>query len=148
MFLFLIDYAARLLRPVSILARVGDQGIEVLYAVYPSLASADHDEPGRTRGQLPAAAREVRHTGRAKTLLAVDLASLIEEARRHDGVIELVPQVGDFVARGGRAAFPILRGERGSAGRPRRPCVARRRATEGTMEQDPALAFRIMVDVA
>ena len=28
MFLFLIDYAARLLRPVSILARVGDEGVE------------------------------------------------------------------------------------------------------------------------
>ncbi len=35
MFLFLIDYAARLLRPVSILARVGDEGVAVIKSVYP-----------------------------------------------------------------------------------------------------------------
>ena len=34
MFLFLIDYAARLLRPVSILTRVGDEGAKVIMAVY------------------------------------------------------------------------------------------------------------------
>ena len=39
-FLFLIDYAARLLRPVSILARVGDEGASVIMAVYPEPASA------------------------------------------------------------------------------------------------------------
>ena len=36
-FLFLIDYAARLLRPVSIVARVGDHGLAVIEAVYPQL---------------------------------------------------------------------------------------------------------------
>ena len=40
MFLFLIDYAARLLRPISILARVGDEGASVITAVYPEPASA------------------------------------------------------------------------------------------------------------
>ena len=39
MFLFLIDYAARLLRPVSILARVGDEGAGVITAVYPEPVS-------------------------------------------------------------------------------------------------------------
>src|SRR5205085_7102556 len=34
-FLFLIDYAARLLRPVSVVASVGDQGVEVIRSVYP-----------------------------------------------------------------------------------------------------------------
>ena len=34
-FLFLIDYAARLLRPVSILSRVGEDGLTVIEAVYP-----------------------------------------------------------------------------------------------------------------
>ena len=34
-FLFLIDYAARLLRPVSILSRVGDVGMSVIDSVYP-----------------------------------------------------------------------------------------------------------------
>jgi uncharacterized membrane protein len=34
-FLYLIDYAARLLRPVSILSRVGEDGLTVIEAVYP-----------------------------------------------------------------------------------------------------------------
>jgi uncharacterized membrane protein len=144
-FLFLIDYAARMLRPVSILARVGHQGIEVLEAVYPSLASADHDERTRTHAQLPAAAREVMHAGRSKILLAVDLATLIEEAGRHDGVIELVPQIGDFIAPG----EPLFRLYRGAAAID----DYRLRATlafgdERTMEQDPVFAFRILVDIA
>src|SRR6476620_9916827 len=33
-FLYLIDYAARLLRPVSILSRVGEDGLKVIEAVY------------------------------------------------------------------------------------------------------------------
>ncbi|MGB8575156.1 MAG: DUF2254 family protein, partial [Pseudolabrys sp.] len=34
-FLYLIDYAARLLRPVSILSRVGEDGLTVIEAIYP-----------------------------------------------------------------------------------------------------------------
>src|SRR6478609_9918337 len=39
-FLFLIDYAARLLRPVSILWRVGEHGLSVIDSVYPRPSSA------------------------------------------------------------------------------------------------------------
>ena len=34
-FLYLIDYAARLLRPISILTRVGNEGLAVIKSVYP-----------------------------------------------------------------------------------------------------------------
>ena len=34
-FLLLIDYAARLLRPISLVARIGNEGIKVIEAVYP-----------------------------------------------------------------------------------------------------------------
>src|SRR5512141_43174 len=39
-FLFLIDYAARLLRPVAVVARVGDAGIAMIESVYPDPAAA------------------------------------------------------------------------------------------------------------
>ena len=46
-FLFLIDYAARLLRPVSLVKRVGDEGLAVIDSVYPEeLAVAGFSEPG------------------------------------------------------------------------------------------------------
>ncbi len=144
-FLFLIDYAARLLRPVSILARVGNQGIEVLQAVYPNLASTDHDERTRAHVQMPAAVREIMHVGRSKVLLAVDLTSLIEEARRRDGVIEVVPEIGDFVA----LDEPLFRLYAGAAGiDDDRLRAALAFGDERTMEQDPVFAFRIIVDIA
>ena len=67
-FLFLIDYAARLLRPVSIVARVGDEGLEVIKAVYPE--PADGDE-GERAARLPDAPRRgVAHVGRSEIVLA------------------------------------------------------------------------------
>jgi uncharacterized membrane protein len=144
-FLFLIDYAARLLRPVSILARVGNQGIEVLRSVYPSLANAEHDESTHTAVELPAPAREVMHTGRAKTLLAVDLASLIKEAQRYDSVIELVPQIGDFIAQD-EPLFRLYASAVAIDDHRLRAAVAF--GDERTMEQDPVFALRIMVDIA
>ncbi|MFC4705839.1 DUF2254 family protein, partial [Paraburkholderia caffeinitolerans] len=38
-FLFLIDYAAKFLRPVSLVARVGEQGLAVVDSVYPAPSS-------------------------------------------------------------------------------------------------------------
>ncbi len=49
-FLFLIDYAARLLRPVSILARVAEGGLQVIAAVYPDPVARDDDESSTLDG--------------------------------------------------------------------------------------------------
>jgi len=146
-FLFLIDYSARLLRPVRIVALVCDEGIEVIRGVYPEAESGSRhvDEPDREAVPAGAPTRTVIHQGRSQVLLAVDLGSLVAEARRCDGIVEVVPQVGDFVAADetlfrlhGRAADcndAVLRG-------------AAALSTERTMEQDPMFAFRILVDVA
>ena len=42
-FLFLIDYAARLLRPVSLVKLVGDEGLNVLESVYPDKVTSAPD---------------------------------------------------------------------------------------------------------
>ena len=79
-FLFLIDYAARLLRPVSIVRRVGESGIRVIRSVYPA---ADHGralEPCRRRGPREPAVRVVLHEGASGVVLAVDLAGLVRLA--------------------------------------------------------------------
>jgi hypothetical protein len=41
-FLYLIDYAARLLRPVSIAQRVGEFGIAVIRGVYPTTTAREN----------------------------------------------------------------------------------------------------------
>ncbi|HEV3145595.1 MAG TPA: DUF2254 family protein, partial [Gemmataceae bacterium] len=78
-------------------------------------------------------------------ILAFDVEGLMALAQRANCVIELVPQVGDFVAVGD----PLFRifGE-GLSLENNVLCSSVAVGQERTLEQDPALAFRIMVDVA
>ncbi len=143
-FLFLIDYAARMLRPVAIVWRVGEMGLRVIESVYPNSIREPHNNLQSPQALAPAV-RTVEHRGTSAIVLAVNLRRLIAEARRADGIIEFVPRVGDFVAvgdplfrlRGGAAALDdrVLRGQ-----------VAFGR--ERTIEQDTTFAFRVIVDIA
>jgi len=89
--------------------------------------------------------RVVIHTGTSQIVLAVDAATLVAEARRLDGVIEFVPQVGDFVA-ADEPLFRLYGGAEGADDAVLREAVAF--GPERTMEQDPMFAFRILVDIA
>ena len=143
MFLFLIDYAARLLRPISILGRVGDEGLAVIKSVYPNQVG---DAPVTTMpSALPGARRIVGHLGHSEIVLAVDLDTLVREAKRSHGVVALVPQVGDFVATD-EPLFVLYGGATAIDDRILETTVAF--GSERTMEQDPLFAFRIMADIA
>jgi uncharacterized membrane protein len=145
-FLFLIDYTARLLRPVRLVALVCDQGLDVIRSVYPEAVSGrEGSEASAPRREAALPARVVTKVRKSQIVLAVDIAALVREARRLDGVIELVPQVGDFLA----ADEPIFNLYGGAAridDALLRESVAF--GTERTMEQDPTFAFRILVDIA
>lgn len=143
MFLFLIDYAARLLRPVSVVSRVGGEGLKVIDAVYPEPMKGP-DEPA-PRDDLGTPSRIILHQSASEIVLAIDLATLVAEARRRNGLIEIAPQVGDFVASG----EPLLLLYRGAASLPERRLAASIAfGPERTLEQDPMFAFRILVDIA
>jgi len=145
MFLFLIDHAARLLRPVSIVAHVGNEGLAVIEAVYPLPApdssSAIRDAPAERGAPL----RIVSHAGRSEIVLAVDVEALVDAAKLADGVVEFVPQIGDFVAFD-EPLFALHGGAARIDDRTLRAAVAF--GSERTMEQDPMFAFRILVDIA
>jgi uncharacterized membrane protein len=145
-FLFLIDYAARLLRPVRLVALVCEQGLDVIRSVYPEEeAATDGGEGPRKAGWLGPPSHVVPHQGRSQIVLAVEIESLVREARRLDGVIEFVPQVGDFVA-DEEPLFNLHGGAAGIDEATLRGSVVF--GTERTMEQDPMFAFRILVDIA
>ena len=145
-FLFLIDHAARLLRPVRIVALVCDEGMDVVRGVYPEEGGDAPAESGPERWIADAAAsRVVTHEGRSEVVLAVDLGSLVDEAGRMDGVIEVLPHVGDFVA-ADEPLFVLYGAATGIEDRTLRAAIAF--GTERTMEQDPMFAFRILVDIA
>ncbi len=144
-FLFLIDYSARLLRPVSIVATVGDDGLAVIDSVYPVRSDNPDDDAVAAHEELGAPSRIVRHEGTSGVVLAVDLATLVAQARRHDCVIEFVPKVGEFHA-SDEPLFLVYGGTAAPDERMLRATVAF--GPERTLEQDPMFAFRILVDIA
>ena len=142
-FLYLIDYAARFLRPVSIVKRVGESGLAVINSVYPE--STKYPRSVRTSPRPASPDRTVANAGTSGIVLAVDLDGLVAQARDASGMIEFVPQVGDFLA----VDEPLFR-LYGAAGAidDRQLQAAVALGSERTIEQDPTFAFRILVDIA
>ncbi|MGA7001641.1 MAG: DUF2254 domain-containing protein [Pseudolabrys sp.] len=143
-FLYLIDYAARLLRPISILSRVGQAGLRVIESVYPepTLGANRLEAPRRELGEP---GRVIAHGGTSEIVLAANLHELIAQAQRSNGVIEFVPQVGDFIATD-EPLFKLYGGAASLDEGDLRSAVAF--GLERTMEQDPTFAYRIVVDIA
>ncbi len=141
-FLFLIDYTARLLRPVRIVALVCDEGMEVVRGVYPRSGS---EGAPVSAGRIGEPVRVVLHEGRSLSVLAVEVDKLVAEASRLDGVIEFVPQVGDFVATD-EPLFNLYGAAAAIDDDVLRKAVAF--GQERTLEQDPMFSFRILVDIA
>jgi len=142
-FLYLIDYAARLLRPISILTRVGNEGLKVIESVYPN-PSLGPGMPASQRLKLGRPNRIIYHHGTSGIILAANLETLRTAAEKAVGVIELVPQVGDFVAVD-EPLFNLYDGKHAIDEEVLRDAIAF--GSERTMEQDPTFAFRIVIDI-
>jgi uncharacterized membrane protein len=143
-FLFLIDYAARLLRPISIISLVGQEGLKVIESVYPD-PSLGPNQMKVQHDKLGAPGKIIQHQGTSEIILAVNLRELIVEAEKSKGVIEFVQQVGDFIAVD-EPLFKLYGGAASLDERKLRSTVAF--GPERTMEQDPTFAYRIIIDIA
>jgi uncharacterized membrane protein len=143
-FVYLIDHAARLLRPVSIVWRLGEAGIEVVEQVYPRRIGHT-DRPSRPRPDLSAPMRAVVHGDVSAIVLAVDLRALVAEAERTGGIIEFTHQIGDFVSVG-EPIFLLYGGAASAEDHVLQAAIAM--GPERTIEQDATFAFRIIVDIA
>jgi uncharacterized membrane protein len=143
-FFYLIDYASRLLRPISILAHVGNDGLAVIESVYPEPSLGSDIRAGESRDLGPPDL-VIQHQGMSAVVLAVNLKRLMAEAERSNGIIEFVPQVGDFVAVD-EPLFNLYGRAQSIDGETLRASVAV--GSERTMDQDPTFAFRIVVDIA
>jgi len=144
-FLFLIDHVGKALRPSGALWAVAALGREVVENVYPRRLGQGLSAPHATApafDEEPAATIPSRRDG---VVLAFDIPGLVALAQRADCVIELVPQVGDFVAIGD----PLFRVFQGGATVPVNALYQSVAVgQERTLEQDPAFAIRILVDIA
>ncbi len=143
-FLYLIDYAARLLRPISILTRVAETGLTVIEHLYAE-ATRPPDAVVAGSTSLGTPARIVPHSGSSQVLLTIELQDLIAAARNADGIIEVIPSVGDFVGKD-EPLFALYGAAAAIDDGELRDAVLF--GAERTMEQDPTFSFRIVVDIA
>lgn len=144
-FLYLVDKVCHALRPSGALGMVARLGHEVINNVYPRRLSGSQGrtpEPAKVLGGQPRCSIPNVREG---VVLAFDMEGLVSLARRADCVIEMVPQVGDFVA----VEQPLFR-IFGDGALPPAAALYQSVAVgpERTLHQDPAFAFRIMVDIA
>lgn len=133
------------LRPVSILTKIGKSGIGILNDLYPTRLAPDlveqplpHPEPSRT-------AKIVSYEGESGTILGFSQDRILAAAIAADVIIEMVPQVGDFIAKGD-PIFRVTLGRAEVADEDLRRCIEV--GSERTLRQDPRFAFRIIVDIA
>ena len=144
-FLYVVEHVSKQLRPVTVMADIALEGLEVIKAVYPRTLEHGTPEAGSIDLPLGTTSRAILHTGKSGVVLALDIDGLVDIAIRGACTIEVVPQVGDFVAK----QDPVFRQYGGgttisSAELLKHITLDRER----TLEQDPAFAFRIIVDIA
>ena len=143
LFILFIDSMGKTLRPSSAARAVGLAGREVIRAVYPSRLNEDSKpQPIRAiEGKQPRVVPNIVDGA----VLAFDLKGLLTLAERAQCVIELVPEVGDFIAQGD-PLFRIYQGGNELSDAKLRNYVAV--GGERTLDQDPLFSFRILVDIA
>jgi uncharacterized membrane protein len=144
LFIFMFDRFGKALRPVSILTFVGHQGLGVVREVYPRTADGGDGGKSEVAPPMGGSVSRVVTSRTTGAVLAFDAAGLVEAARRADVIVELVPQVGEFVTEGD----PLFRiyGTAPADDGAWLESVAL--GPERTLEQDPEFAFRIIVDIA
>lgn len=143
-FLFVVEFVAKELRPVAVMARVAKDGLRVIRSVYPKPYPATPWAPAVSPSK-DSVSRTLRHEGSPGVVVAMNIERLAALAIRHQCVIEMAPEVGDFVPAGAPLAWIHKGGHSLPAHELPNAIVFGR---ERTMEQDPAFAFRIIVDIA
>ena len=128
----------------STLVQVTQRGRQVLEGVYPDRPLPETGDTQAPRA-VPDGARDVIWTRGPGILQAIDVPRIIAAARDADATVEIIVLFGETVQQQARVA--VVHG-------PADPSLdaevlkAIRTGPERTFEQDPGLAFRVLVDIA
>jgi uncharacterized membrane protein len=145
-FLFVVEHVSKQLRPATVMADIAAEGLQVISAIYPhKVGEQDRDDQATDEPSLELPRQVVHHSGNPGVVQALDIVGLTDIATRHACTIELVPQVGDFVTKHDEVFRLHANGSAPSAKELFEHIALER---ERTLEQDPAFAFRIIVDIA
>jgi uncharacterized membrane protein len=146
LFVVFLDRAIHRLRPVAVAALVARAGRRALQEVVaeaagpdaPAVVPASYSPPG-----VPARVVRIPHGG---AIQAIDVRGLGRWAHANDCLVVLRHPVGDFVSAGSALMDVYGRDPGRDADERLRSMVAL--GVERTIEQDPAFAIRIIVDIA
>jgi len=144
-FLYLVEHVGKFLRPSGVLRLVFAKGWRCVESLYPRPFTEESGAGRMSPDVMNDPPTQTLTCQRSGAILAVDAIGLAALAEQHDCLIELVPQVGDYVA-SGEVLFRVYRAKPGFPTERLRQSIAL--GMERTIEQDPAFAFRIMVDIA
>lgn len=134
------------LRPVSILQSVAEATRQVVDQVYPQKFIADASKRPEWRDEVKGLnSNVITYRSHSGVLLAIDTHRLLEAANRAHSVIELIPQVGDFLSKD-EPLFRIYPATATMSDHELQASVLV--GSERTLELDPMFGFRIMVDIA
>src|SRR4030095_3909357 len=145
LFIFFIDGVGKTIRPSTVLRTVALSAREVVKSVYPLQLHQEHSVVPTAIKSPDGEPRRIIKNEIDGVVLACDAKGLVSLAARGSCVIELLPEVGDFVAEGD-PLFKVFDGGDNLQDNLLRDCVAI--GQERTLEQDPMFAFRIIVDIA
>lgn len=144
LFLVFIDGMGKTLRPISAFRSVGLAARKIIHTVYPSPLKEGDPAPEEIEMRLNGQPRTV-HSIDHGSVLGFHRKGLMTLAVKSNCVIELMPEVGDFIA-AGDPLFRIYEGGGDLSDSALQNLVAI--GHERTIEQDPLFAFRIIVDIA
>ena len=144
-FLYLIDHVGKTLRPSGALRKVGRKGHDVIKSVYPRRLPRPPEPARLPMNEIAGTQTRTVTSPKDGVVLAFDPAGILALAEAAGCVIQMVPAVGDFVS----AESPLFRVYGETEGPPASElCNSVALGHERTLEQDPAFAFRIIVDIA
>ncbi len=147
MFLFFLDRAVHRLRPVAVAALVARSGRSAFEEVVRAASRPDAAEYVRDAFVTDDEPALVVRSRRAGAIQALDADGLVRFAHVHAYVVVVPKVAGDFVPEGAVLIEVYGGTDLGPEDeRPLRTMVAL--GVERTIEQDPAFAIRVMVDIA
>jgi uncharacterized membrane protein len=144
-FLYVVEHVSKELRPVTVMADIASEGAQVIESVYPILLGpncAAESQPAESLLGEPS--QVIRYVGKPGVVQALDIEALVDIATQAECTVEVVPQVGDSVTRDD-PVFRVYGGTTVDSSELLQHIALER---ERTLEQDPAFAFRIIVDIA
>jgi uncharacterized membrane protein len=140
-FMVFLDRFLHRLRPVAVAALMARAGLRAFETVTAPLGSSEDLPKPVDRPSI------LLRSERAGAIQAVDIKGILEWAAAHDRVLYAHHIVGDFVP-SGAVLLEVVGASADPEGDRRRLRGMFALGDERTIEQDPAFAIRIMVDVA